>query len=168
MAEHVEGGRPRCRGVWRSVTYFVTDPEIPEEAEQESPVQPAPEPRKSPDRRASDERRAKQAAAERERVVRESQDEVTAAFDSQMELRQAVQAAVQSVDKALQLAVALDRKCSSHLGRRLFLSRRLVTKVTIGVLGTASHHLKKVVGQLDTSGRQREGLVEEAGSGLDH
>lgn len=168
MAEHVEGGRARRCVVGRPVTFPVTDPEIPEEAEQESPPDPAPEPRKSPDRRASDERRAKQAAAVRERVARESQDEVTAAFDSQVELRQAVQAAMQSVDKALQLAVSLDRKCSSHLGRRLFLSRRLLTKVTIGVLGTASHHLKKVIGQLDSSGRQRESLVEEAGSGLDH
>lgn len=146
----------------------MTDPETLDEVEQDSPPSPAPEPRKSPDRRASDERRAKQAALARERLVRESQDEVTAAFDSQVELRQAVQAAVQSVDKALQLAVSLDRKCSGHLGRRLFLSRRLLTKVTVGVLGTASHHLKKVVGQLDNSGRQREGLVEEAGSGLDH
>jgi hypothetical protein len=148
----------------------VTDPETPE-PEQESPEQPAPEPEakpKAPERRAADERRQRQAASMRERLAREARDEVSSAFDSQVELRQAVQTAVQSVDKALQLAVALDRKCSGQLGRRLFLPRRLLTKATIGVLGTASHHLKKVAGQLDASGRQREGLLEEAVSGLDH
>lgn len=147
----------------------MTDPETPEETEQEAQAEPAPEPKpKSPDRRAADDRRERQAASARERMAREARDEVTAALDAQVELRKAVQTAVQSVDKALQLAVSLDRKCSGHLGRRLFLSRRLLTKATIGVLGTASHHLKKVAGQLDASGRQREGLLEEAGSGLDH
>lgn len=167
MAEHVEGGHARCCGVGRPVTFLVTDPETPEESEQEASPKPT-EPGKGSARRTSDERREKQVAAARERAAQESRDEVTAAFDSQAELRQAIHAALQSVDKALQLAVSLDRKCSGHLGRRLFLSRRLLTKATIGVLGTASHHLKKVIGQLDASGRQREGLVEEAGSGLDH
>ena len=146
----------------------MTDPETPEEAEQEPLPGLPPEPKKNPDRRALDERRAKQAAAVQERAARDRQDEVSAAFDSQVELRQAVQAALQSVDKALQLAVSLDRRCSSHLGRRLFLSRRLLAKATVGVLGTASHHLKKAVSQLDASGRQRDVLVDEAGSGLDH
>lgn len=145
----------------------MTDPETPEEAEQEAPPEPALDPKPS-DRKAADQRRERDAASARERLARESRDEVSAAFDAQVELRQSVHAAVQAVDKALQLAVTLDRKCSSHLGRRLFLPRRLLTKATIGVLGTASHHLKKVVGQLDASGRQREGLLEEAGSGLDH
>jgi len=107
-------------------------------------------------------KRAERAASDlRERAVREAQDEVTVAFDSHAELRQSVQAAVQSVEKALQQCLLLDRRCSSQLGRQLFLGRRLFLKPVLGVLGTALHHLKKAGSQMDAASRLREGVLEE-------
>ena len=143
----------------------MTEPEPVVSAE---PKDPSSEP-ESYDAKVRRVRAEKAAAEDRARVVREARDEVMVAFNSHAELRQAVQTAVQAVEKALQACVGLDRKCSSQLGRQLFLGRRLLLKPALGVLGTALHHLKKAGSQMDSVARLREVVLEEAVSPeLDH
>lgn len=135
----------------------------------EEPENPEPKPGPKSGPTSAEKRKEREAVSLRERLVREAQDEVTVAFDSYGELRQAVQAAVQSVEKALQQCMLLERKCGSPLGRRFFLGRRLFLKPTLGVLGTALHHLKKAGSQMDAASRLREGVLDEvADPGLDH
>ncbi len=105
----------------------------------------------------------------RERIARDQEDEVTAAFDAHAELQKSVQAAVRALDLALGQCAALERQCSSPLGRRMFLGRKLAVKGLLGVLGTALHHLKKASSGMSSVARTREPTVEEASTfGLDH
>jgi cytochrome c-type biogenesis protein CcmH/NrfG len=118
---------------------------------------------------AAQRRQERSAADARDRIARSAQDEVTLAFDSHAQLRQSVQSTVQSLEKALQQCLSLDKKCSSRLGRQLFLGRRLLLKPTLGVLGSALHHLKKVGSQMDSASRLKEAVLEEASDPeLDH
>lgn len=138
------------------------DTETPEAEQAPAPEEPV---RKT----AGQERAEKDRLKLQERIAREIEDEVTVAFDAHAELYKSLQSAVRAVDVALGLAAALERKCSSPVGRRLFLARRLALKPLLGVLGTSLHHLKKAISGMNAVARTRESLIEEAaGHGLDH